>query len=132
VTPEAALLPLAIALLVFGSAEATATLRPPVAQHHRVRRHPARHVARRRTRHFSVEIRDEGGRDVQSYASRSPGQLHLRPSVDTRFGGGAVASFGYHPGVVAPTLGPHELNGAAEPRLGHSESSAGVTVKVPL
>jgi hypothetical protein len=132
VKPRAALFLLAIALLVFGSAEATATLRPAVAQHHQVRRHPGRHVARRRFRHFSVEMRDEGGREMQSYASRPPGQLHLRPSVDTRFGRGAVASFGYHPGVVAPTLEPHELNGAAEPRLGHSESSAGVTVKVPL
>jgi hypothetical protein len=58
-----------------------------------------------------------------------------RPSVDTRvneLGEGAVASIGYHPGVIPSTLGPHELDGAAEPQLGHSESAAGVSIKIPL
>jgi hypothetical protein len=69
------------------------------------------------------------------YAMRMTSDPQLRPRIDTRvneLGDGAVASFGYHPGVVPSTLGPHELDGAAEPQLGHSESSAGVTVKIPL
>jgi hypothetical protein len=123
---------LAIAIVGCGSAEAKATSRPAAPKHHHATHHRGRHVAPRQTRHLSVEMRDDGRGTQASYSSRAPGQLRLRPSVDTRFGRGAVASFGYHPGVVPPTLGPHELNGAAEPQLGHSESSAGVTVKVPL
>ena len=57
----------------------------------------------------------------------------MRPSVEAPLGEtGGIASFGYHPGSVGQTLGPHELNGAAEPQLGHAESTAGVSVKVPL
>ena len=120
-------IPVLAAMIVLGApVHAKAPAHPP--RHH----HAVRHVARRRLRHLSVEMRDDGRSASKSYASRQPGQLRLRPSVDTRFGQGAVASFGYHPGVVQPTLGPHELDGAAEPRLGHSESTAGVSVKVPL
>jgi hypothetical protein len=86
----------------------------------------------RRTFRLSAEMREDGRSPANSYAARKPGELRLRPNINTRFGDGAVASFGYHPGVVAPTLGPHELDGAVEPQLGHGESSAGVSVKVPL
>ncbi|HEY1881065.1 MAG TPA: hypothetical protein VGG68_14145 [Caulobacteraceae bacterium] len=120
-------LTVAIAILALAGAAAAAPARhhlAPAGHHHVDRQHIRQHL--------SVDMRDDGRGTSSRYASRTPGQIHLKPSVDTRFGHGAVASFGYHPGVVPPTLGPHELNGAAEPQLGHSESSAGVTVKIPL
>ena len=69
------------------------------------------------------------------YAMRAERPPQLRPIIDSRvneLGSGAVASFGYHPGVVARTLATDELDGAAENRLGHSESSAGVSLNIPL
>lgn len=81
------------------------------------------------------ETRNNPLSGARLYAMRAAKEPQPRPSIDTRvneLSDGAVASFGYHPGVVPRTLGPNELDGAAEPLLGHSESSAGVSVKVPL
>lgn len=104
---------------------------------HAGRRHTGRrHAGHLRHRRLSVEMRDSGGGTgraaAQPQAALSPGWTHARPSVETALGHGGVASFGYHPGAVPRTLGPHELDGAAEPRLGHGESEAGVSVKIPL
>ncbi|HWD68255.1 MAG TPA: hypothetical protein VG227_09875 [Caulobacteraceae bacterium] len=82
-----------------------------------------------------TKARDNPLSGARLYALRMARDPQPRPRIDTRvneLGDGAVASFGYHPGVVANTLGPHELDGAAEPQLGHSESSAGVSLKIPL
>jgi len=93
----------------------------------------ARHHARVHHRHWSVEMRSDGQTSGRPRHAVAPQQARLRPNLERRFGRkGAVATLGYNPGVVRRTLGPNELDGAAEARLGQSESIAGVNVKVPF
>lgn len=116
---------LAAGLLCAGTTVAAVRHHAPLAHHHHLVHH---HVS---GSHLSVEMRDDSQISATPYASRTPSDDRLRPSIDTQVGR-ATASFGFHPGVVGRTLDPHELDGAAEPRLGHDESTAGATVKIPL
>jgi hypothetical protein len=114
----------AILALVTGAAAA------PARHHHPIRH---RHYARARTHHFSVEMRDDGRATAKPYRPATRQDAYLNPMVRGRLGKtSAIAALGYNRGAIAPTLGPHELNGAAETRLGQSESTAGVSVKVPF
>jgi len=100
------------------------------ARHHPVRH---RHYARARTHHFSVEMKDDGRATAKPYRPATRQDAYLNPLVQRRLGKTrAIAVLGYNRGAIPPTLGPHELNGAAETRLGQSESTAGVSVKVPF
>ena len=119
-------LTLVIAILALAASAAAA----PARHHHPVRH---RHYARARPHHFSVEMRDDGRAAAKPYRSATRQDAYLNPLVQRRLGKTrAIAVLGYNRGAIPPTLGPHELNGAAETRLGQSESTAGVSVKVPF
>ena len=95
--------------------------------------HPTRHRHYARLRHFSVEMKDDGRVADAPHRSAVRQDAYLNPMVERRLGRTrAIAALGYNRGVVAPTLRPQELNGAAATRLGNSESTAGVSVKVPF
>lgn len=109
-----------IVMVVFG----TAALAHPT--------HARRH-ARAQHRHWSAEMHSDGQTSSRAYHAVPSQQARPRPSLERRFDRkGAVATVGYNPGVIGRTLGPHELDGAAEARLGQSESIAGVNVRVPF
>jgi hypothetical protein len=123
---------LALALAGVSPALALAQPEPPVVKAPGWRRHFTLFHLRLAPRR---PPRDGPLSGARIYALRASPEPQPRPSLDTRvneLGEGATASIGYHPGVIPPTLGPHELDGAAAPRLGHSESTAGVSVKIPL
>jgi hypothetical protein len=140
---KAALLMLAVASACAGQANSEdfvhtpAAARPVIVEAPPLRRHLTLFqlrlsLFRRSQPQESLNNSLSGARLYALHAGKEP---RPRPSVDTRvneLGEGAVASIGYHPGVIPSTLGPHELDGAAEPQLGHSESAAGVSIKIPL
>jgi hypothetical protein len=103
-------------------------------------RHPVRHrhrhyAARQEVRHLSVEMTDDGQFATTTWrpSPRLGQQASLPPNYRQRLGEtGAVASLGYNKDAVGRTLDQHELDGAAEKRLGNSESTAGVSVKIPF
>lgn len=112
--------------LAAGAAQAAGHHHRPLR--HRVAYHHRRHV---RPLHLTAEMRDDGRRSpaLDPAALRRDG--YLNPAVSHPLGRGAYASFGYQPGVVRP-MQQGELNGAADTRLSHSESAAGVKVGIPF
>jgi hypothetical protein len=118
---------LAILALAAGAAQATPrhsrALRHHVAYHHR---HPVRRL------HLTAEMRDDGRQTaaVDRTAIRPDG--YIKPVIRRDLGDGAYASFGLQQNAVRSPLAPVELNGAANTRLTHSETPAGVKVGIPF
>jgi len=121
-------LTLAILALAADAAQAGAQhsshkpLRRHVAYHHR---HPSRRLR------LTAEMKDDGRRTPAVKQAALRQDDYLQPTVSRALGKGAYASFGYQSGVVRG-LQPGELNGAADTRLRHPESTAGVKVGIPF
>jgi hypothetical protein len=124
---------LAMAMLVLAAGSASAKAPP---KHHAA---PLRHRVsyrrhyRRQRLHFSAEMKDDGRTPTLDRAALRHDTGYMRPMAVSRLGKtGAYAAFGYNTSAVKPTLQPGELNGAADTRLSHGESAAGVKVGIPF
>lgn len=124
---------LAMAMLVLAAGGALA--KPPQHHHAATLRHRVswRHHHRRQRLHLSAEMKDDGRTPTLGRAALGQDNGYMRPLAVSRLNNrGAYAAFGYNTSAVKPTLQPGELNGAADTRLSHGESAAGVKVGIPF
>ena len=117
----------AILALAAGGAQAKVKHHPPLRHH--VAYHHRRQVRRL---HLTAEMRDDGRQASGAGRVALRQDAYMQPNVTQKLGKGAYASFGLQPNAVRSPLQPVELNGAANTRLTHSETPAGVKVGIPF
>jgi hypothetical protein len=122
-------LALAFAILALTTSAAQTHVRHYPAPRHRVTFH---HRRPPRRLHLSAEMRDTNRQASAGSRAALRQDGYMNPYVTRGLGKGAYASFGVQNDAVRPPAQPLELNGAANARLTHSESPAGVRVGIPF
>jgi hypothetical protein len=119
----------ALSLLALAAGAAQTAPRHHASLRHRVAYH---HRGRVRRLHLSAEMRDNGRQASAADRASLRQDGYIKPVVQRDLGKGVYASFGLQQNAVRSPLAPVELNGAANTRLTHSETPAGVKVGIPF